>query len=107
YLDIDNTPFFIPTENQTWEFNQQKRIAGVSGFSFGGTNCHIILEEAPEIENLPNDIERSQQVFCLSAKTESALQVLAQNYVNFLSTHPHLRLEDISFTVNTGRTHFQ
>lgn len=106
YLEITDTPFFIPTKTQAWEFNQKTRIAGVSGFSFGGTNCHLILEEASEIENLPNKVERPNHLFCLSAKTESALQALAQRYIDFLSTSPHLSLADISFIVNTGRTHF-
>lgn len=48
HLGLDKTPFFIPRECQPWTKFSDRRLAGVSGFSFGGTNCHVILEAAPE-----------------------------------------------------------
>lgn len=48
YISLENTPFSIPTEMQQWSRGEKSRFAGVSAFSFGGTNAHIILEEAPD-----------------------------------------------------------
>ncbi|WP_414544477.1 type I polyketide synthase [Nostoc sp. CCY0012] len=48
HLGLDKTPFFIPRECQPWPKFSERRLAGVSGFSFGGTNCHVILEAAQE-----------------------------------------------------------
>ncbi|NEO89529.1 MAG: type I polyketide synthase [Moorea sp. SIO3G5] len=48
YISLKGTPFSIPTERQSWSVASERRLAGVSAFSFGGTNCHVILEEAPK-----------------------------------------------------------
>ncbi|NEO73370.1 MAG: type I polyketide synthase, partial [Moorea sp. SIO3H5] len=48
YIRIKNTPLSIPTELQKWSTGEEPRLAGVSSFGFGGTNGHIILEEAPK-----------------------------------------------------------
>ncbi|MCL2936119.1 MAG: aminotransferase class III-fold pyridoxal phosphate-dependent enzyme [Trichodesmium sp. MAG_R02] len=106
YIEIADTPFFIPTKNLPWNPVLGKRVAGVSSFSFGGTNCHIILEEAPAKETLSSYPDRNQHLLSLSAKSESALQALAQRYHSFLQEKPHLSLGDVCFTANTGRSHF-
>ncbi|MFN6516223.1 MAG: beta-ketoacyl synthase N-terminal-like domain-containing protein [Nostoc sp. CreGUA01] len=107
YIKIKNTPIQIPTELQQWPAQGQPRLAGVSAFSFGGTNVHVILEEAPpqvKSQNLP---ERSFHLLALSAKTEPALQALVTRYQRHLETNPKLALADICFSANTGREHFQ
>jgi len=111
FIKIQNTPIQIPTELQQWPATEQPRLAGVSAFSFGGTNAHVVLEEAPSeiqnskciIQNLP---ERYYHLLTLSAKTETALQALASRYQNHLETHPNQALADICFTANRGRSHF-
>ncbi|MDJ0598495.1 MAG: aminotransferase class III-fold pyridoxal phosphate-dependent enzyme [Crocosphaera sp.] len=107
HLEMTDSRFFIPTENQPWVSEPGKRIAGVSGFSFGGTNCHIILEEAPESVIVSNNPERLQHLLTLSAKTEPALKTLAYRYHDFLHNNAHLSLGDICWTANTGRSHFK
>lgn len=107
YIKIKNTPIQIPTELQEWPDQGQPRLAGVSAFGFGGTNAHVILEEAPpqvKNQNLP---ERSSHLLTLSAKTEPALQALVSRYQSHLEAHPKLELGDICFTANKGRSHFQ
>ncbi|WP_323808745.1 type I polyketide synthase [Nostoc sphaeroides] len=115
YISLEGTPFAIPVELQPWS-SPGSRLAGVSAFSFGGTNCHIILEEAPSDFRLPildfrlgdtGSIERSQHILTLSAKTAPALAELAQQYQDFFASHPEVSLADICFSGNTGRSHFE
>ncbi len=113
YISLEDTPFSIPTKLQPWSRGEKSRFAGVSAFSFGGTNAHIILEEAPrsvnthQLEvNSNKETERPLHLLTLSAKTENALLELVGNYQNYLATHPQLKLADICFTANTKRTHF-
>src|SRR5439155_4946963 len=70
-IDFENSPFFVNTVLRPWPVNGSPRRAGVSSFGFGGTNAHIILEEAPALE--PSGPSRSQQRFPLPAKPEAAL----------------------------------
>jgi acyl transferase domain-containing protein len=91
-------------ECQPWTTNQH-RLAGVSGFGFGGTNCHVILQEAaPRVEEV-SKVERPLHLLTLSAKNERALMQLAQRYETYLAEHPDAVLADICFTSNTGRFH--
>jgi thioester reductase-like protein len=119
YICLEGTTFSIPTECQSWSAGTDHRLAGISGFGFGGTNCHAILEEAPtdfrlgdvqqnpksEIQN-PKSLERPTHLLTLSAKSEKALGELAQRYEEFLAAHPEVSLADVGFTAHTGRSHF-
>ena len=106
-IDIDRTPFIIPTELQEWKIDRESRLAGVSSFGFGGTNAHVILEETPKLDTVAeNSIERPKHLLTLSAQSEKALQELAQKYEAYLETHPKESLADICYTANTGRSHF-
>jgi myxalamid-type polyketide synthase MxaB len=117
----DGLPLRIPTEHLPWPA-QGKRVAGLSGFGFSGTNVHVILTEAPTEEKIhPSSLrlrsgqvliphpakERPLHLLTLSAKTEAALIALAGRYEHFLSAQPHLDLAEICFTAHTGRTHFR
>ncbi|WP_424097226.1 SDR family NAD(P)-dependent oxidoreductase [Moorena producens] len=112
YIKIANTPIQIPTELQPWSVQEAPRLAGVSSFGFGGTNAHVVLEEAPlesqksKVKSQNLLLERSCHLLTLSAKTEAALQDLVQGYQHHLKANPNLAMADICFTANTGRTHF-
>lgn len=106
YIRIKNTPLTISTELEEWNIEKGSRLAGVSSFGFGGTNAHIVLEEAPTSVVATKNRERSQHLFTLSAKSESALQELAQSYNAYLESHPQISLEDVCYTANTGRSQF-
>ncbi len=117
-ISLEGTTFSIPTECQPWSPGTERRLAGISGFGFGGTNCHVILEEAPSGEmggvestisptsQHPITTERPFHLLTLSAKNEKALGELAQRYADFLASHPEASLADVCFTANTGRSHF-
>jgi len=105
HISLDGTTFAIPTQRQPWP-QVARRLAGVSAFGFGGTNVHIILEEAPVHSRIANAVERPLHLLTLSARSANALQMLARRYEHFLADHPTESLADISFTANCGRTHF-
>jgi malonyl CoA-acyl carrier protein transacylase len=106
YISLEETTFCIPTECQLWSSGKERRLAGVSAFGFGGTNCHVILEEAPLTAAVASENEREVNLLTLSAKSDNALKNLAQSYVDFLASHPEVSLADVCFTANTGRSHF-
>lgn len=107
YIRIQNTPLSIPTERQTWQAKGDRLLAGVSSFGFGGTNAHVIVEQAPIVEQDRAKVERPLHLLSLSGKNPAALLELAQKYSNFLHSNPNLELADICFTAATGRSHFQ
>ena len=106
YISLEDTPIKIPLELTPWVTPEEHRIAGVSGFGFGGTNCHVILEEAAKQEIVRNETDRPLHLLTLSAKNEPALLQLAQRFENYLASHSDADLGDVCFTANTGRSHY-
>lgn len=103
-LDLENSPFYVNTVLTPWPDTMLPRRASVSSFGVGGSNAHVVLEEAPERE--PGSSSRPWQTLLLSAKTESALQQAGSNLANYLKEHPTESLADIAYTLQTGRTVF-
>ena len=91
---------------QPWTETEDKAIAGVSSFSFGGTNAHVVLEEAPLGSKQPKAVENCCHLLTLSAKSENALKELAGRYANFLEAKPKVSLSNVCLTASTGRSHF-
>ncbi|NEO73021.1 type I polyketide synthase [Moorena sp. SIO3H5] len=101
-------PVVVPTEGQSWQKGERKRLAGVSSFGVSGTNAHVILEEAPAQVKSSGDIpERPLHILSLSAKTPPALTELIKHYQHHLETNKEDSLADICYTANTGRAQFQ
>jgi 3-oxoacyl-(acyl-carrier-protein) synthase/NAD(P)-dependent dehydrogenase (short-subunit alcohol dehydrogenase family)/acyl carrier protein len=89
------------------------KIAGVSGFAFQGTNAHVILEDyeparapRPEADG-PVPEAREAHLLGLSAKSATALQVLAASYRAWLQAQPEASLADLCHTAGVGRSHFR
>lgn len=106
HISLEGTTISIPTERQPWPAGEERRLAGLSSFGFGGTNAHAILEEAPTIAWTANDVERHQHVLTLSAQSENALRTLAERFEAFLINASNESLADICYTANAGRAHF-
>ena len=111
-ISLEGTPLAIPTAPQPWRKGVHRRIAGVSAFGFGGTNAHVLVEEAPAVNNKPRstpvNMDRTKHVFALSAKSESALQDVIRRYAERLGGPlREIPVEDVCFSVNTGRSHFK
>ncbi len=105
HIDFENSPFFVNTQLSPWKTKERPRRAGVSSFGMGGTNVHLVLEEAP-LKTKEALNERYWQILTLSAKTPSALRELTQRYLGYLEADKETLLADICFTANTGRKHF-
>lgn len=106
HINWDQLPVVVPTELMPWSTGS-RRLAAVNSYGASGTNAHVVLEEAPVREPMPESIERPLHLLTLSAKTDKALKRLAKKYESHLAFHPTLEIENICFTANTGRLHFQ
>ncbi|MBD2355235.1 acyltransferase domain-containing protein [Tolypothrix sp. FACHB-123] len=105
-IDFANSPFYVNTQLSKWETNGIPRRAGVSSFGLGGTNAHVVLEEAPVQVKSQKSKGKSKYLLCLSAKTESALETATANLVNHLQQHPEQNLADVAYTLQVGRHPF-
>ena len=101
----DKLPIRVVTEATPWPAG--KRIAGVSSFGFGGTNAHVIVEQAPFIPSDSPAIERSLHLLTLSAKSDAALRQLADRFAETADRLPPEAVPDICFSANTGRAKFE
>ena len=108
-IGFENTPFFVNDRLSVWEsINDGPLRAGVSSFGIGGTNAHIILEEAPSKETkIPKRDNSLDQVFLFSAKTETALGNYLKKFGSFITTQDEISLQDIAYTLAVGRGNFQ
>src|SRR5436305_6403561 len=103
-VGLEDSPFYVNTQLRAWESQGAPRRAGVSSFGLGGTNAHVVLEEAPESE--PSRPSRPWQLLLLSAKTESALEQATNNLRHYLQTHDEIDLPDVAYTLQVGRSAF-
>jgi phthiocerol/phenolphthiocerol synthesis type-I polyketide synthase E len=105
-IDFASSPFYVNTRLARWETGRLPRRAGVSSFGIGGTNAHVVLEEAPERE--PSEEGRPAQLLLLSAKTETALERTAGDLADFLegSDLDGSGFADVAWTLQTGRRPF-
>jgi acyl transferase domain-containing protein len=102
-LGLETSPFVVPTAAEPWEAAGGPRRAGVSSFGIGGTNAHVVLEEAPPAPAPAAPAARSAQLLVLSARSEAALERATAELAAHLQAHPALRLADVAYTLQVGR----
>jgi acyl transferase domain-containing protein len=97
-------PFFVNTETIAWPKSTGPRRAGVSSFGLGGTNAHVVLEQAPPG---PSQNRCAQaELFVLSAKSDMALEAATIRLAAHLRDHPELPAADVAHTLRHGRQAF-
>jgi polyketide synthase PksM/rhizoxin synthesis polyketide synthase/nonribosomal peptide synthetase RhiB len=101
--DLERTPFYVNTERSAWVSDGPRR-AGVSAFGLGGTNVHIVLEQAPAAP-LPSGTH-GPVALLLSAKTPAALDRLAAGLARYLRETPDADLPAVAWTLAAGRARF-
>ena len=117
-IDFAGSPFFVNHSLRDWAAPSGKpRIAGITSLGAGGTNVHVLLEEAASEtahrvaagggSNAAAPASAGgPQVLLLSAKTPGALDQASKNLAAHLRAHPHLSLAEVAFTLLTGRKEF-
>ena len=111
HLGLPGSPFYFPTALTAWAAGDTPRRAGVSSFGVGGTNVHVVLEEAPALaparRNISQDGTSSRRhLLPLSARNQAALAEAATALADHLGAHPEVALEDVAHTLQTGRRTF-
>jgi amino acid adenylation domain-containing protein len=113
-IDFANSPFFVNTALSEWKSDGKPRRASVSSFGIGGTNAHVVLEEAPDQLSVISDqlsekpgIHRTWQLLVLSAKTASALETATANLAERFKQHPDINFADVAYTLSVGRQIFE
>ncbi len=104
-IDFDAGPFRVPTALEDWPAHGHPRRAGISAFGVGGTNAHVILEEAPPVTpaaSRPDEGGR-RLVLPVSARTAGALRGQADALARHLQRRPGLRLDDIAHSLRADR----
>lgn len=99
-LHIDRGPFVVRGQDGPWEWDGPLR-AGVSSFGVGGTNAHVVLEEAPTAPE--PDPRPGPQVLLLSARTPEALQASRSALAAELADAHELNLADAAYTLTRRR----
>jgi acyl transferase domain-containing protein/acyl-CoA synthetase (AMP-forming)/AMP-acid ligase II len=100
----DRLPFRIPTELTEWSNGKGPRVAGVSSFGFGGTNAHVLMEEAPE--RAETWVPGGRSLLVLSARTPAALRELASRHANHWEEDRAMEIANACHTAALGRNHF-
>lgn len=104
-IDFNGGPFHVNQTLQDWKkTSENPRRAAVSSFGIGGTNAHVVLEEAPIQQRTA--ASRSIHLLTLSAKTESSLTRYLEKLHRHLEENPEVDGADMCFTFHTGRRHF-
>ena len=99
-IALDGGPFYVNNQLRPWATEGPRR-AGVSAFGIGGTNAHLVLEEAP-----PVPLSRPPMgpyLLVLSARSAAALEATTERLVGHFREHPDLELADVAYTLQAGR----
>ncbi|MEO3854100.1 SDR family NAD(P)-dependent oxidoreductase [Acrocarpospora sp. B8E8] len=108
-IDFDNSPFYVNTELSPWRTRDGRpRIAGLNSLGMGGTNVHMVIEEAPARPAAVEDEQgRRYQILPVSARNATAADQAAQRLGEHLRNAPGTRLADAAYTLQVGRKTFE
>ncbi len=102
-LRLADSPFYVSSRLQDWDPSPLPRRIGVSSFGIGGTNAHVVLEEAPAAQS--SSPSRAVQLLTLSARTPAALEAATARLAAYLEGPPGspAPLPDVAYTLHLGR----
>ncbi|WP_413160372.1 SDR family oxidoreductase [Capilliphycus salinus ALCB114379] len=106
-INFAETPFYtVGEEGIIWKQKNKPLRAGVNGFGFGGTNCHVILEQAPSLPSLASEYSPQSHLFLLTARNQQVLQTVAKQLREHLLNYPEENLSSVAFTFNNTQREF-
>ena len=106
HINLKESPFFVNTQLRSWTSEYEKpRIAAISSFGLSGTNCHMIVQEAPVQLSERIRKERPCYLIPISARNEGTLMRKIQDLYDWLEGKPDVWIGDIAYTLQTGRCH--
>lgn len=111
-IPFDELQLRVPTALEEWPAADGPRYAGVNSFGFGGTNAHVVLQEAPVPAGQPAQngsghiVPGHDRTYLLpmSARSPEALTEVARAYRDFLRDQP-ADLRDLAYTASLRRSH--
>jgi acyl transferase domain-containing protein len=108
-IPFDELQLRVPTTQEAWPATDAPALAGVNSFGFGGTNAHVVLEEAPPVPQTQARTSEEERAYLLplSARSAEALLASARSYRDFLAddTHASAHLHDIAYSASLRRSH--
>ena len=105
-IDFENSPFRVNDSLRDWVSHKGPRRAGVNSLGVGGTNAHVVLEEAPE-QAASEESDWPFQILTVSGRNKAALEANASNLATHLRAHPEQPLADVAWTLQKGRRAFE
>ncbi len=106
-IDFFDSPMYINTKLKNWESGETPRRCGVSSFGLSGTNCHVVLEEAPPVIKKCAEPFKRPGILAISAKSKRSLEQLVCKYNLYADNNMDSDAEDICYTACTGRGHYR
>ncbi len=103
-IRFEESPVFVNQEPLALNEKRTPLLCGVSSFGLSGTNVHIVVEEAPRMDR-PAARDERMWLLPLSARTPGLLREHAARIGRYLEHHPDIPLDEIVFTLSTGRDH--
>jgi acyl transferase domain-containing protein len=104
-IDFAASPFYVPQRLLDWPRGETPRRAGVTALGAGGTNAHVVLEEAPPTP--PGGPGRGWHVLPISARSGAALDAATERLAAHLRAHPEVSFADAAYTLQVGRRAFE
>ncbi len=108
-IRFDELQLRVPTTLEAWPMTGGPALAGINSFGFGGTNAHVVLQEAPAVPAKEPRTAEAEQPYLLplSARSTEALQAAARSYRDFLADDAPspAPLQDIGYSASLRRAH--
>ncbi len=104
-IDFASSPFFVDAETRPWRQEAGPRRAAVSAFGVGGTNAHVVLQEAPSVASA--SVEPSHALLVVSGRSGAALLQACHRLAVDLRAHPDRPLAAVAHTLQVGRRAFE
>ncbi|MFJ6198205.1 SDR family NAD(P)-dependent oxidoreductase [Micromonospora sp. NPDC092111] len=103
-IDFAASPFYVVSTLTKWEPEEQRPLrAGVSSLGLGGTNAHLLLQEAPPRAAGTAPGDGGGELIQVSAATPAALAAACAQVATRLTDRPELELRDVAYTLRAGR----